>query len=185
MLKWLLWLVILPLLLLAAYVWFVLNWSYSTGERAGYVQKLSKRGIVCKTWEGELALVTMPGTVAEKFFFTVWDDAIAEKINQSIGQRVALEYDQHIGIPTNCFGESQYFVKGVRVVSEPAIPASPLEPQRGAPQPQNTPQTQGAPQPQPAAPANATPAPGGTGAAPPESTVPAPASPTQAPTESK
>ena len=68
-------------LLFAAYTWIVLNWSYSEGERAGYVQKLSKKGWLCKTWEGELALVTMPGTVGEKFFFSVPDDAVAHKIN--------------------------------------------------------------------------------------------------------
>lgn len=182
MLKWLLWLVILPLLLLAAYIWFVLQWSYSTGERAGYVQKLSKRGILCKTWEGELALVTMPGTVAEKFFFTVWDDAIAQKINQSIGQRVALEYDQHIGIPTNCFGESQYFVKNVRLVSDVATPPSPLEPNRSAP----TPPVGQTSAPAASPPANAAPAaPGATESVAP--VTPAPAAPTApaAPAESK
>ena len=62
---------------LAAWTLFTLNWSYSDGERAGYVQKLSKHGWICKTWEGEMAMVTMPGTVAEKFYFTVPDDAVA------------------------------------------------------------------------------------------------------------
>ncbi len=117
--KWAFYLLVLPLLLLAAYTWFSLTWSYSQGERAGYVQKLSKRGWLCKTWEGELALVTMPGTVAEKFFFTVRREEVAERINNSMGQRVSLEYRQHLGVPTNCFGDSQYFVDNVRLVQEP------------------------------------------------------------------
>lgn len=119
--KWILYLLVLPLVLLAAYTWFSLTWSYSQGERAGYVQKLSKRGWLCKTWEGELALVTMPGTVAEKFNFTVRRQEVAERINNSMGQRVSLEYRQHVGVPTNCFGDSQYFVDNVRLVQEPTL----------------------------------------------------------------
>ena len=107
-----------PLLGLAAYTWLVLSWSFSAGERAGYVQKLSKKGWLCKTWEGEMALVSMPGTVAEKFPFTVRSDAIARQINDSIGAKVALTYEQHIGVPTTCFGETGYFVTAVKVVAE-------------------------------------------------------------------
>ena len=117
-LKWLVFLVIVPILCVAAYTWLVLTWSFSTGERAGYVQKLSKKGWLCKTWEGEMALVSMPGTVAEKFPFTVPSDAIARQINDSIGAKVALTYEQHIGVPTTCFGETGYFVSAVKVVSE-------------------------------------------------------------------
>ena len=99
---------------LVGFTWFTLHWSYAKGERAGYVQKLSKRGWVCKTWEGEMAMVTMPGTVAEKFYFTVPDDAVASKINASVGARVALHYEQHKWIPSSCFGDTGYFVTDVR-----------------------------------------------------------------------
>lgn len=116
-------------LLLAGYTWLVLSWSYSTGERAGYVQKLSKKGWLCKTWEGEIALVTMPGTVAEKFQFSVRDDAVASRINDSMGRRVSLDYEEHVGVPTNCFAETRYFVTGVRVIEDPA----PLQPPVAAP----------------------------------------------------
>lgn len=75
-----------------------------------------------------MALVSMPGTVAEKFYFTVRDDALAQRINQSIGQRVALTYEQHIGIPTSCFGETQYFVSDVKVVEEPGFTPKPVVP---------------------------------------------------------
>jgi hypothetical protein len=117
-LKWLGVIVTLTALLFVSYLWVVLTWSFSAGERAGYVQKLSKKGWLCKTWEGEMALVSMPGTVAEKFPFTVRDDAVARQINDSIGAKVALTYEQHIGIPTSCFGETGYFVTAVKVVPE-------------------------------------------------------------------
>ena len=120
-LKWIALLIVVPVLGVAAYTWLVLSWSFSTGERAGYVQKLSKKGWLCKTWEGEMALVSMPGTVAEKFPFTVPDAAVARKINDSIGARVALTYDQHVGIPTSCFGETGYFVTAVKIVEEPGF----------------------------------------------------------------
>ena len=96
------------------WTWLTLTWTYADGERAGYVQKLSKKGWICKTWEGEMAMVTMPGTVAEKFYFTVPDDAVAEKINTSVGERVALHYEEHKWIPFSCFGDTMYFVTDVR-----------------------------------------------------------------------
>lgn len=105
-----------PIVLFVLYTWSALQWSYSEGERAGYVQKFSKKGWICKTWEGEMTLVSMPGTVGEKFFFTVRDDETAEYINQSLGKRVALRYQQHKGVPTTCFGETEYYVVAVKVV---------------------------------------------------------------------
>ena len=98
------------------YVWGTLKVSYSTGERSGFVQKLSKKGWVCKTWEGEMAMVTMPGTAPEIFYFSVRNDAVAEKINRSMGKRVALSYGQHKGVPTQCFGETEYHITDVRPV---------------------------------------------------------------------
>ena len=100
----------------AAYTWGSLNISYSKGERSGYVQKLSKKGWVCATWEGELAMVSMPGTAPEIFHFSIRNDATAEKINRSMGKRVALSYEQHKGVPTKCFGETEYFVTDVKTV---------------------------------------------------------------------
>ena len=108
--------VIVPLIVFALYTWSALTWSYSSGERAGYVQKFSKKGWICKTWEGELAIVSIPGTMSEKFYFTVRDDSIAARVNRSLGKRVALAYNQHLGIPTSCFGETEYFVADVKVV---------------------------------------------------------------------
>ncbi len=100
----------------ALYVWIALHWSYSEGERAGFVQKLSKKGWLCKTWEGELALVSLPGAAPEKFNFTVRDDAVAERINKQVGTRVALVYAQHKGLPTNCFGDTDYFIEDIKSI---------------------------------------------------------------------
>lgn len=113
--------VILLLILIglpAAYMALVLHWSYSSGERAGWVQKLSNKGWVCKTWEGELALVSMPGSAVEKFTFTVSDDAVANKINKVIGKRVSLHYEEKVGLPTSCFGDTRYHVTDVSVVDD-------------------------------------------------------------------
>jgi hypothetical protein len=80
---------------------------------------LSKKGWICKTWEGELAMATMPGVVPEVFSFSIRDEALAAKVNELQGRRVALEYSQKKGVPSKCFGESQYFVTGVRPVAGP------------------------------------------------------------------
>lgn len=117
---------ILPLLFLlmatavlgAGYVFAVWNYNYSEGERAGVVQKFSKKGWVCKTWEGELNMVVLPGGLPEKFFFTVWDEATAGKINRNVGKRVALHYVEKVGLPTSCFGETRYYVKKLSPLAE-------------------------------------------------------------------
>jgi hypothetical protein len=115
--RWLIALLVI-VLLGAAYVAVVINWSYSSGERAGWVQKLSRKGWLCKTWEGELSLVSMPGAAPEKFLFTVHDDAVADQINKVMGKRVALHYEEKVGLPTSCFGDTRAFVTGVRVQDE-------------------------------------------------------------------
>ncbi len=115
----------LPVLggLFALYLWAALSWTYSTGERAGWVQKLSKKGWICKTWEGELAMVSMPGAAQEKFLFTVWDEAVARQVNAAMGKRVSLHYDEKVGLPTTCFGETRHWVNKVTVVQD--IPLAP------------------------------------------------------------
>jgi hypothetical protein len=115
MFKVLVGILVIALLGLAGFTYLTLHWSYSEGERAGYVQKLSRRGFICKTWEGEMAMVTMPGTVAEKFLFTVPNEAVAAKVNAAVGKRMALHYQQHRWIPSSCFGDTEYFVTDVRV----------------------------------------------------------------------
>jgi len=106
-------------LVVAAYFAIVLNWSYSTGERAGWIQKLSDKGWICKTWEGELALVSLPGSATvEKFQFTVRDDAVAAEITKVMGKRVNVHYEEKVGLPTSCFGDTRHYVTKVTVASE-------------------------------------------------------------------
>ncbi|HEY6008413.1 MAG TPA: hypothetical protein VIU40_08830 [Geobacteraceae bacterium] len=100
----------------AGYTWVTLNWSFSSGVRAGYVQKFSLKGWLCKTWEGELSLVPVPGATPEKFLFSVRSDAVAQRISAAMGKKVSLQYEQHRGVPTRCFGETEYFVVDVKVV---------------------------------------------------------------------
>lgn len=101
---------------IAGYAWVTLNWSFSEGERAGYIQKFSHKGWICKTWEGELQMIPVPGAIPDKFLFSVRDDAIARKINNSMGKKVTLHYEQHKGVPTDCFGETEYFVTEIKVL---------------------------------------------------------------------
>ncbi len=103
-------LLVAVVLLAAAYLYAALHWTYSSGERVGYIQKLSKKGWLCKTWEGELTMPPVQGVVPEKFFFTVRDDAVAQLMNRGLGKRISIGYEQHKGIPTTCFGESEYFI---------------------------------------------------------------------------
>jgi hypothetical protein len=105
---------LIPLVIVALWIWVSLGYAYSSGERAGYVQKISKKGWICKTWEGELAMANLPGTMPQIFAFTVRNDSIAKVIEQNAGKQVSLSYDQHRGVPTTCFGETEYFVTGVR-----------------------------------------------------------------------
>jgi hypothetical protein len=100
------------------YTLFTLNFSYSKGERVGFVQKLSRRGWVCKTWEGDLAMVNMAGQQAQMFSFTVPKEEVAKQIESYAGHRVMLEYEEHKGIPSSCFGDTQYFVVGVKETKE-------------------------------------------------------------------
>ena len=102
--------------LFSLYVSIALNWSYSSGERAGFLQKVSHKGWICKTWEGELSLVAMPGSAPEKFLFTVRDDAVAQKVSAAAGKRVTLNYEQHKGLPSSCFGDTEYFVVDVKEI---------------------------------------------------------------------
>jgi hypothetical protein len=111
-------LVVAGVLVFALYTWAAWTFTYSEGERAGYVQKFSRKGWICKTWEGELAMANLPGAMPQIFQFTVRDAAVAAQINASMGERVTLHYRQHIGLPTSCFGDTEYFVHQVRHVEQ-------------------------------------------------------------------
>jgi hypothetical protein len=91
------------------------NYSYSDGNRAGYIQKFSKKGWLCKTHEGELAMTTVPGTAPLLWEFTVWDDGVAHQLSQVMGKRVVLHYKEYRYLPTTCFGDTTYFVDAVEI----------------------------------------------------------------------
>ena len=129
--------------LIALYLWAALSWNYSSGERAGWVQKFSRKGWICKTWEGELAMITMPGAAQEKFHFTVWNDEIARQINEAMGKRVSLHYDEKVGLPTSCFGETRHWVNRVTVVQDvPLVPGVAIPQAAPHPAPAPPPATQ-------------------------------------------
>jgi len=108
-----------PFALLALYTWAALSYSYSKGERAGYLQKFSQKGWICKTWEGEIAMANLPGTMPQIFPFSVRNDSIAGLLNGLSGQRVNITYEQHKGVPTSCFGETEYFAIGAKALPSP------------------------------------------------------------------
>jgi len=124
MLKFFVGFLIAVIVILTGFTWVTLHWSYADGERAGFLQKFSRKGWVCKTWEGQMALVTLPGTVAEKFDFTVRDDDVAKQLGANIGKRMSLHYEQRKWIPTSCFGETEYFVTSMQLTpaAEPMTP---------------------------------------------------------------
>jgi len=105
--------VLIPVIAVALWIWVALGYTYASGERAGYVQKISKKGWLCKTWEGELAMANLPGTMPQIFSFTVRNDSIANVLEQTIGKQVSVTYEQHRGLPTSCFGETEYFISRV------------------------------------------------------------------------
>jgi len=94
-----------------------------------------------------MAMVSMPGAIPEKFYFTVWDDAAAAAINKAMGKRVSLHYEEKVGLPTSCFGETRHYVTKLTQVED-----IPLTPGIVVPVPKPAPDS--APPPAPAAPAS-------------------------------
>ena len=101
-----------------AWTWFTLNWSYSDGDRAGILQKLSRKGWFCKTWEGELALYVVGGVSPEIWHFSVRDEGVIEALRDAMGKRVRLHYTEHPFVPTSCFADTRYFVDRAELLTE-------------------------------------------------------------------
>lgn len=114
----LLWLAAIVVLVLILWTWFSLSWSYSDGERAGTLQKFSRKGWICKTYEGELALYVVGGVAPEIWHFSVRDKALVTAMNEATGKRVRLHYSEHRFIPISCFAETSYFVDGVEPIDD-------------------------------------------------------------------
>ena len=108
--------ILAPIMVFALWVWGTLGFVYSSGQRTGYVQKISHRGWVCKTWEGELAMSPVPGSPPTIFNFTIRSDSLAKALEMEAGHQVTLTYAQHKNVPGDCFGETEYFVEAFRVV---------------------------------------------------------------------
>ena len=108
--------VVVPVLLMAAWTAIALHWSYSEGNRAGYIQKFSHKGWICKTWEGELQTSNIPGSAPQLFTFSVRDDSVAQQLTQLMGARVTMTYQEHRGVPGTCFAETNYVVTGAKAV---------------------------------------------------------------------
>ena len=109
------------------WTWLTLAWAYAEGERAGVLQKFVRRGWICKTQEGEIALYygggqyMGAGISPQLWDFSVRDRAVAENLSKAVGHRVQLHYTEHPGIPTPCFAETRFFVDRVTVTdNEPA-----------------------------------------------------------------
>jgi hypothetical protein len=104
----------------AGWTWFTLSWSYSDGDRGGVLQKFSRKGWICKTYEGELAMYIVAGVAPQIWQFSVRDPEVAAQLGRFVGERVQLHYTEHVAVPTSCFGETRYFVD--RVLAAPTTP---------------------------------------------------------------
>lgn len=113
--RWLMIVVIVMVAGFAGYTALVLNWSYSDGERVGVLQKVSRKGWLCKTDEGELALYIVGGVAPQLWNFTVRDEQVMKDLTAHLGQRVRLHYREHRGLPSSCFGDTRYFADSVTV----------------------------------------------------------------------
>jgi hypothetical protein len=107
---------VLLVVVAAGWTWLTLSWAYSEGERAGVLQKFSKKGWICKTYEGEVAQYVVGGVAPQIWYFSVRDAAVAEQLFKVVGQNVQLRYTEHRGIPTNCFGDTPYFAESFTII---------------------------------------------------------------------
>jgi len=104
-------LLVLVLVIGALWTWFSLSWAYSEGERAGILQKFSKKGWICKTYEGELALYVVGGVAPQLWYFSARDDKVAEQLAGAVGSQVRIHYTEHRGVPTSCFAETPNYAE--------------------------------------------------------------------------
>lgn len=105
--------VVLTTIFLMAAGWFAFIYyvPYSKGTRAGELIKFSNKGVVFKTWEGE---ISQGISGAQIFSFSVLDqekEAI-KALNEYQGQYVKLEYIERFGT-FSFWGDSKYFVTKV------------------------------------------------------------------------
>ena len=104
-------------IVVALWTLVTLVFSYSDGDRIGYVQKFSHKGWICRTWEGELAMTQVPGVPPQIFLFTVRDAEVAKRVAAAEGKKVALHYKEKRGLPSSCFGDTGFFISDVRLLT--------------------------------------------------------------------
>jgi hypothetical protein len=114
--RFVLYVVVLGVVGFALYTWAALNYTYSEGERVGFARKLSNKGWVCKTWEGEISITNSVGAQESVFSFTVRDEAVVQKFRALEGKQVTVLYKERVGIPTSCFGDTPYHAFDVRAI---------------------------------------------------------------------
>ena len=113
------WSALILVLVVTTFFYFKYFYTYSKGYRAGLLQKISEKGMLFKTYEGEMVLSSVESNsnvaiASEKFIFSVSDDAIAKTMEQIQGNRVVVHYMEKNGIlPWR--GDSRYIVDSVRV----------------------------------------------------------------------
>lgn len=108
---------VIPVVLLSIYTWLALHWDYSNGYRSGLLQKFSQKGWLCKTDEGELWQSVVTNVAPNVWYFTVRDPNIKQVLDTLVGKNVRLHYTEHRGVPTSCFGDTNYYVDGVTVIT--------------------------------------------------------------------
>jgi hypothetical protein len=117
---WIIGLVVLvPLIIAVLWFWLSLSWSYSEGDRAGVLQKFSRKGWLCKTYEGELALYVVSGVAPQIWYFTTRNEELAKRLTSAVGQELQVHYSEHRGVPTSCFGDTPYFAESFTPVTRP------------------------------------------------------------------
>jgi hypothetical protein len=118
--KFLSWLILVVIIVLAALVYWKYFFTYSEGYRAGLLQKFSKKGVVFKTYEGEMILSSVRSNrdiaiASEKFFFSAKTEDVANKLNQLQGEYIVVHYREKNGV-LPWVGETRYLVDSVKIV---------------------------------------------------------------------
>ncbi len=120
------WFIVLLLLLMVGgglWTWLTLSWAYSDGERAGVLQKFSRKGWVCKTREGEIAQYIVAGISPQIWQFSVRDEGVAAQLDKAVGHRVQVHFTEHPGVPSSCFADTRYYVDRVTVTDDQPGPS--------------------------------------------------------------
>ncbi|MBQ4914832.1 6-phosphogluconate dehydrogenase [Maribacter sp. MMG018] len=107
------------LLLLALFYAFIYYVPYSEGVRSGELIKVSKKGVLVKTWEGE---ISQGISGAQIFSFSVLDKdkEVIQKLKDYQGQYVKIDYTERYAT-FFWLGDSKYFVTNVQQEKSPHI----------------------------------------------------------------